>query len=183
MIVFHRHLLALVRTQCKEHNIICLEIVIIHHLIRFTHFLFRHDVPDENIGLSSRGRLTPRAGGLGGRPSSLFKLDVGGLGTFADVECFLLAPSGLLIRFDEYRLGLDWVRFMGGWGRSWEGVMLISTVWTGWLGKWYSCKRNENLKSIKEEKSWKSLIGGWEQFPTLSNSYTLTDQNWYQTNT
>ena len=69
--------------------------------LHFNHFLLRQDVPDENTGLSSRGRLMPRAGGLGGRPSSLFKPDVGGLGTFAEVEGFLLAPSGLLIRFDE----------------------------------------------------------------------------------
>lgn len=55
------------------------------------HFLFLHDVPDENTGLNSRGRLLPRAGGLGGRLPSPAVEAAGGL----------RAAIGLLIKFDE----------------------------------------------------------------------------------
>lgn len=65
---------------------------------QINHFLFLHDVPDENTGLNSRGRLLPRAGGLGGRlPSPA----VGAGGALADPGLTLRAVNGLLIKLDE----------------------------------------------------------------------------------
>ena len=68
---------------------------------QINHFLFLHDVPDENIGLNSMGRLLPRAGGLGGRLPSPAVGVGGGLGTLADPGLILRTANGLLIKLDE----------------------------------------------------------------------------------
>lgn len=104
------------------------------------YFFFFYDVVDENMGLIWRKCLLWWVGGLGGRLLLLIVVINGSLGGFVGNECFFCWLYGFIIKFDEKRLGLDWVWFIGGWGWRMEGGSLMFIVCIGWLGRWYFCK-------------------------------------------
>lgn len=125
---------------------------------QIVYFLFLHDVPYENTGFKGRKRLVERVGGLGERLWSLTVLTRGGLGAFTDSALLWRRLVGLVVEFEEKRLGLDWVRSIGGRGRvrrTWDR-RLMSTLCTGWWGKWYSYKKSKT--KLFENRYWPKIL-------------------------
>lgn len=130
---------------------------------QIVYFLFLHD---ENTGFKGRKPLVERVGGLGERLWSLTVLTRGGLGAFTANALLWRRLVGLVVEFEEKRLGLDWVRSIGGRGRvrrTWDR-RLMSTLCTGWWGKWYSyIKKKAKQSYLRIDIGPKSLIQKWSQ--------------------